>query len=141
MEAMPTPHESVLQLPGLRILLPLFSFTFRTGSATRSSGSSPSARLYPTLHQRLSSGPLLPLPAHDVDDKRIVTLTVSENEQANIASGELEVQRAVDAEHVLWHFETASFARGITLETGVNLIPNARVQANCVNQDCLDLLR
>lgn len=70
-----------------------------------------------------------------------MTLTVSENEQANIASGELEVQRAVDAEHVLWHFETASFARGITLETGVNLIPNARVQANCVNQDCLDLLR
>ena len=48
-------------------------------------------------------GPLLPLPAHEADDKRIVTFTVAENEQANIASGALEVQRAVDAEHVLWH--------------------------------------
>jgi hypothetical protein len=41
--------------------------------------------------------------AHEADDKRIVTFTVAENEQANIASGALEVQRAVDAEHVLWH--------------------------------------
>jgi hypothetical protein len=86
-------------------------------------------------------GPLLPLPAHEVDDKRIVTFTIAENEQANIASGELEVQRAVDAEHVLWHFETPSFARGITLETGVNVIPNARTEANCTNQDCSDLLK
>jgi|SRR5215469_7611548 len=86
-------------------------------------------------------GPLLPLPAHEVDDKTIITFTAAENEQASIASGELEVQRAVDAEHVLWHFETPSFARGITLETGVNLIPNARTEANCVNEDCLDLLR
>jgi hypothetical protein len=86
-------------------------------------------------------GPLLPLPAHKVDDKRIVTFTVTENEQANIASGALEVQRAVDAEHVLWHFETPSFARGITLETGVNLIPNARTEANCTNEDCSDLLK
>jgi len=86
-------------------------------------------------------GPLLPLPEQGVDDKTTVTFTVAENEQANIASGELEVQRAVDAEHVLWHFETPSFARGITLETGVNLIPNARMQANCSNEDCLDLLR
>ena len=57
-----------------------------------------------------------------------------------IASGALEVQRAVDAEHVLWHFETPSFARGITLETGVNLIPHARTEANCTNEDCWDLL-
>jgi hypothetical protein len=85
--------------------------------------------------------PLLPLPAHEVDDKRIVTFTVAENEQANIASGALEVQRAVDAEHVLWHFETPSCARGITLETGVNLIPNARTEANCTNEDCSDLLK
>ena len=34
-----------------RFLLPRLSFTFRTGSVTRSSGSSPSARLYRTLHQ------------------------------------------------------------------------------------------
>ena len=86
-------------------------------------------------------GPLLPLPAHEVDDKRIVTFTVAENEQANIASGALEVQRAVDAEHLLWHFETPSFARGITLETGVNLIPNVRSAATCTIEDCLDLLR
>ena len=79
-------------------------------------------------------GPLLPLPAHEVDDKRIVTFTVAENDQANIASGELEAQRAVDAEHVLWHFETPSLARGITLETGVNLIPNARTEANSTNE-------
>ncbi len=73
------------------------------------------------------------------DGKRIVTFTVAENEQANIASGALEVQRAVDAEHVLWHFETPNFARGITLETGVNLIPVARTEANCTNEDCSDL--
>ena len=86
-------------------------------------------------------GPPLPLPVQEVDDKRIVTFTVAENEQASIASGELEVQRAVDAEHVLWHFETPSFVRGITLETGVNLIPNARTEENCTNEDCSDLRR
>lgn len=86
-------------------------------------------------------GPLLPLPVPEVDDKRIVTFTVAENEQANIASGELEVQRAANAEHVSWHFETPSFARGTTFETGVNLIPNAGAQANCINEECLDLLR
>ena len=57
-----------------------------------------------------------------------------------IASGALQVQRAVDAEHVLWHFETSSFARGMALETGVNLIPNGRTEANCTNEDCWDLL-
>jgi hypothetical protein len=85
--------------------------------------------------------PSLPLPTHKVDDKRVVTFTVAENEQANIASGVLDVQRAVGAEHVLWRFETPSFARGITLETGVNSISNARAQATCTNQDCSDLLR
>jgi hypothetical protein len=85
-------------------------------------------------------GPSLPLPAHAVDDKRIVTFTVAENEQANIASGELEVRRAADVEHMLWHFETPSFARAMTLETGVNLTPTARAQKNCVD-NCLDLLR
>ena len=84
-------------------------------------------------------GPLLPLPAHDVDDKRIVTFTVAENEQANIMSGELEVRRAVDAEHMRWHFETPSFARGISLETGVNLVPNARTEAHSTKRDCSDL--
>ena len=84
--------------------------------------------------------PSLPLPARDVDDKRIVTFTVAENEQANIASGELEVRRAAGVEHMLWQFETPSFARAMTLETGVNLIPGPRVQENCVD-DCLDLLR
>ena len=85
-------------------------------------------------------GPPLPLPAHAIDDKRIVTFTVAENEQANIASGELEVRRAADVEHMLWHFETPSFARAMTLETGVNLTPTARAQENCVD-NCLDLLR
>lgn len=90
---------------------------------------------------RIFFGPPLPLPAHEIADKRIVTFTVAENEQANIASGALEVHRAVDAEHVLWHFETPSFARAMTLETGVNLIPAARTEANCIDKDCLDLLR
>jgi hypothetical protein len=80
-------------------------------------------------------GPLLPLPAHGVHDKRTVTFTIAENEQANIASGELEVRRAVDAEHVLWHFETPSFARGITLETGVNLIPGSWRRSGNVRSD------
>ena len=84
-------------------------------------------------------GPSLSLPARQVDDKRIVTFTVAENEQANIMSGELEVRRAVDAEHMRWHFETPSFARGITLETGVNLVPNARTEAHSTKRDCSDL--
>jgi hypothetical protein len=82
-------------------------------------------------------GPLLPLPAHQISDKTTVTFTVAENEQATVASGALEVQRAVDAEHLLWRFDTPNLARSTTFETGVNLIPSAAEQANCVNQDCL----
>jgi hypothetical protein len=78
-------------------------------------------------------GPALPLPAHDVDDKTAVTFTVAENEQANVASGELEVQRAGDAEHVLWRFDTPILARSTTFETGVNLIFRGGEQATCVN--------
>jgi len=81
-------------------------------------------------------GPSLPLPARHADDKTIVTFTVAENEQATIASGELEVQRAIDAEHVLWHFETPRSARGTTFETGVNLIPGAPEQAKCEEKEC-----
>jgi hypothetical protein len=92
------------------------------------------------VQSRIFFGPLLPLPEHEVDDKEIVTFTVAENEQANIASGKLEVQRTIDAEHVLWHFETPSFARGITIETGVDVIPNARTEANCTKQGRSDLL-
>jgi hypothetical protein len=80
-------------------------------------------------------GPVLPLPARQID-KTTVTFTVAENEQANIASGEVEVQRTVDAEHLLWRFETPNSARGSTFVTGVNLIPGAREQAKCVNEDC-----
>lgn len=79
-------------------------------------------------------GPGLPLPAHRTDDKTIVTFTVAENEQANIASGKLEVHRAFDAEHVVWHFDVPKFARGITLETGVNLISGVSAQANGVTE-------
>ena len=86
-------------------------------------------------------GPSLPLPSRNVEDKTIVTFTIAENEQANVASGQLEIQRAVDAEHVSWHFETPSIARGILLETGVNSVPNARAQANCLQEACLDLLK
>jgi len=80
-------------------------------------------------------GPALPLPARQID-KTTVTFTVAENEQANVASGEVEVQRTVDAEHLLWRFDTPNSARGSTFVTGVNLIPAAREQAKCVNEDC-----
>jgi hypothetical protein len=90
---------------------------------------------------RIFFGPQLPLPARQSDDKTIVTFTVAENELSNIASGKLEVRRAVEAEHVFWLFDTPGFARGITLETGVNLIPGARVQANGTNENRSDLLR
>jgi len=87
-------------------------------------------------------GPELPLPEHQTDDERVVTFTVAENEQANIASGKLEIRSAFDAEHVVWHFDTPSFARGIMLETGVNLIPGASAaQANCASDGCSDRLR
>jgi hypothetical protein len=87
-------------------------------------------------------GPELPLPERQTDDKRVVTFTVAENEQANIASGKLEIRRAFDAEHVVWHFDSPSFARGIMLETGVNLIPgDSAAQANCANDGCSDRLR
>ena len=51
-------------------------------------------------------------------------------------SGELEVQRTMEAEHLLWRFDTPNSARGTTLETGVNLIPGAREHAKCVNEEC-----
>jgi hypothetical protein len=81
-------------------------------------------------------GPALPLPAHQIDDRTTVTFTVAENEQASVASGEVEVQRVLDAEHLLWHFDTPNSAKGETFETGVNLIPNGNEQAECVNEDC-----
>jgi len=80
-------------------------------------------------------GPALPLPAHQAADKRVVTFTVAENEQENLASGKLEVRRAIDVEHALWCFDRPSFARGITLETGVNLISSIRAQANSVTEN------
>ena len=82
-------------------------------------------------------GPALPLPANQADDRAGVTFTVAENEQANIASGELQVQRAVDTEHLLWRFDTPILARSITIETGVNVISSRGEQAKCVKDDCL----
>jgi len=79
-------------------------------------------------------GPALPLPARQID-KTIVTFTVAENEQANIASGELEVQRTDDAEHLSWRFDTPRSASGSTFETAVNLIPIPREQAKYVSED------
>lgn len=86
-------------------------------------------------------GPQLPLPGRQTDDRRIVTFTVAENESPNIASGKLEVRRAAGAEHLFWRFDTPSFARGILLETGVNLIPDAQVQADGTDMGDSDLLR
>ena len=83
-------------------------------------------------------GPVLPLPARQID-QATVTFSVAENEQANVATGELEVQRTIDAEHLLWRFDTPNAARGTTFITGVNLIPGAREQASCVNESCSDL--
>jgi hypothetical protein len=78
-------------------------------------------------------GPALPFPERQIDDKTTVTFTVAENEQANVASGELEVQRAVSAEHLLWRFNTPNPAKNATFETGVNLISSGGEQATCVN--------
>lgn len=88
-------------------------------------------------------GPALPLPANETDNRPGVTFTVAENEQANIASGELQVQRAVDTEHVLWRFNTPNLARSTTFETGVSVISSGGEQASCVNvlhetPDCLE---
>ena len=79
-------------------------------------------------------GPALPLPARQID-KTTVTFTVAENEQANIASGELEVRRTNDAEHLSWRFDTPRSASGSTFETAVNLIPIPREQAKYVSED------
>ena len=83
-------------------------------------------------------GPALPLPSRQVD-QTIVTFTIAENEQASVATGELEVQRTNAAEHLLWRFDTPNVARGTTFITGVNLIPGAHEQARCVNENCSDL--
>ena len=80
-------------------------------------------------------GPALPLTARQID-KTIVTFSIAENEQANVASGELEVQRTIDAEHLLWRFDTPGAARAATFITGVNLIPGPREQANCEDKNC-----
>jgi hypothetical protein len=80
-------------------------------------------------------GPVLPLPTRQID-KTTVTFTVAENEQANVASGEIEVERTIDAERLSWRFKTPYSARGTMFVTGVNLIPGAREQAKCVNEQC-----
>jgi hypothetical protein len=86
-------------------------------------------------------GSVLPFPARQIDDKTTVAFTVAENEQATVASGELEVQRAVSAEHLFWRFDTPSPAKNATFETGVNLVSSDGEQATCVNApqtpDCL----
>jgi hypothetical protein len=83
-------------------------------------------------------GPALPLPARQID-KTTVTFSIAENEQANVASGMLEVQRTIDAEHLSWRFDTPYAAKGTTFITGVNLIPDAHEQAKCMNEGCSDL--
>jgi hypothetical protein len=87
-------------------------------------------------------GSVLPFPARKIDDKTTVAFTVAENEQATVASGELEVQRAVRAEHLLWRFDTPNPAKNATFETGVNLIPSGGDQMTCVNApqtpDCVE---
>jgi hypothetical protein len=81
-------------------------------------------------------GPDLPLPKHQTDDKTIVTFTVAENEDANIASGRLVARRGFDTEHLEWQFESPDLAKGEVFETGVNLIPKDTEQAKCMNEDC-----
>ena len=81
-------------------------------------------------------GPDLPLPVHQTDDKTIVTFTVAENEDANIASGRLVARRGFDTEHLEWHFESPDLAKGEVFETGVHLIPKDTEQAKCMNEDC-----
>jgi len=83
-------------------------------------------------------GPALPLPARQID-KTTVTFTIAENEQASVATGEVEVQRTNAAEHLWWRFDTPNVARGTTFITGVNLIPGPHEQARCVNESCSDL--
>jgi hypothetical protein len=81
-------------------------------------------------------GPLLPLPAHQVNDKTTVAFSVAENEQATVARGALEIQRTDDAEHLLWRFDTPNLPGNTTFETGVNVIPSPGEQANCLNEIC-----
>ena len=88
-------------------------------------------------------GSALPFPARQIDDKTTVTFTVAENEQATVATGELEVQRAVSAEHLVWRFNTPDPAKSATFETGVNLISSGGEQMTCLNArhetpDCLE---
>jgi hypothetical protein len=83
-------------------------------------------------------GPVLPLAARQTD-KTTVTFTVAENEQAIVASGEIEVERTIDVEHLLWRFKKPYSASGAVFVTGVNLIPGALEQAKCVNERCSDL--
>jgi hypothetical protein len=83
-------------------------------------------------------GPVLPIPARQMG-QTTVTFTIAENEQANVASGALEVERTSYAEHLLWRFDTPNGARGTTFITGANLIPGAQELARCVSEGCSDL--
>lgn len=81
-------------------------------------------------------GPALPLPEYQTDDKKIVTFTIAENEDASIASGRLVVRRGFDTEHLEWQFESPDLAKGEVVETGVKLIPKDGEQVKCMNEDC-----
>jgi hypothetical protein len=83
-------------------------------------------------------GPVLPLPGRQMG-QTTVTFTIAENEQANVASGELEVERTSYAEHLSWRFDTPNGARGTTFITSANLIPGAHELVRCVNEGCSDL--
>lgn len=84
-------------------------------------------------------GPSLPLPTHQSLQKRTVTFTIAQNEQATVASGELDVQGTLDAERAQWRFKASPSVRGASFETGVTLLPGAHQQASCAEKDCSDL--
>ena len=76
-----------------------------------------------SLILQISFAPNLPLPACGLEDKTDVHFTVEVGAKSVIASGTASVRRALDAEHMDWHFDAPDWARANRYETGVNVVP------------------
>ena len=62
------------------------------------------------------------LPITGLEDNTTSKFTIMEDDQV-LAHGEVLVQRAIDAEHLYWQFDTPAWARSETFDSGVNLLP------------------
>lgn len=71
---------------------------------------------------RIVFSPELPFPVLGLDDTTKVGFIVSEDDQTDIAHGNLSVRRRFNDERVDWKFDAPDWARARSIETGANVL-------------------